>query len=197
MGSFLTVSGQPRQQIFMVDLGASSATLDPWSSPDFSLACISRLAFYVQTATWSPDDSKVYTATTGRRGVSPLCDTVAAWNSTPDSNQLPLWLNPTGCDSLFSIAADDTDVYVGGHQRWMENWGVCEIQNPSSVPRTGIASVDPATGATTSWNPGRARGHGADDMQLTSAGLWVASDNFDASYTCGGQYHPGICFFPR
>jgi hypothetical protein len=43
----------------------------------------------------------------------------------------------------------------------------------------------------------RARGHGADDMLLTSAGLWIASDNFDGSVTCGNASgHAGICLLP-
>jgi hypothetical protein len=48
------------------------------------------------------------------------------------------------------------------------------------------------------WNPTRARGLGADDMLLTSAGLWIASDNFDGSDQCGGVTgHSGICFMPK
>ena len=52
-------------------------------------------------------------------------------------------------------------------------------------------------GRSTSWNPTRDRGHGADDMLLTPAGLWVASDTFYDSVLCAHQYHPGICFFPH
>lgn len=197
MGSYLQVAGQPRQQAFVLDLGATSTTLDAWFAPDFNLACISRLPYYVQAATWSPDDTRMYFATTGREGVSPLCDTVSAWNATPDSNQSPLWVNPTGCDSLFSIAADDSNVYVGGHQRWMSNFGVCESFNPGAITRQGIADVSPVDGSVTPWDPTRSRGHGADDMLLTPAGLWVASDNFFGANDCAGVFHPGICFFPN
>jgi hypothetical protein len=32
---------------------------------------------------------------------------------------------------------------------------------------------------------------------MTSAGLWIASDNFDGSQMCGGvQNLSGICFLP-
>jgi len=35
-------------------------------------------------------------------------------------------------------------------------------------------------------------------MLRTSAGLWIASDNFDDSVTCGGvPGHAGICFLPN
>ena len=34
-------------------------------------------------------------------------------------------------------------------------------------------------------------------MLATSAGLWIASDNQNASQMCGGvQNLPGICFLP-
>ena len=43
----------------------------------------------------------------------------------------------------------------------------------------------------------RARGRGADDMLLTAAGLWIASDNLQGSAMCGGASgHAGLCFLP-
>jgi hypothetical protein len=43
----------------------------------------------------------------------------------------------------------------------------------------------------------RARGEGADDMLLTSTGLWIASDNLGGSASCGGvSGHAGLCFLP-
>ena len=39
-----------------------------------------------------------------------------------------------------------------------------------------MEGLSPATGLLT-FNPTRARGQGADDMLVTSAGLWIASDN--------------------
>ena len=60
--------------------------------------------------------------------------------------------------------------------------------------RTGRGVVG---ASAVSFNPTRARGLGADDMLLTSAGLWIASDNFDGSSTCAGVYgYAGICFLP-
>jgi hypothetical protein len=41
-------------------------------------------------------------------------------------------------------------------------------------------------------------GFGADDMLRASAGLWIASDNFDGSVTCDDVTgHAGICFLPN
>ena len=43
----------------------------------------------------------------------------------------------------------------------------------------------------------RSRGYGADDLLVTGAGLWIASDNFDGGTSCGGSIgHAGICFLP-
>jgi hypothetical protein len=51
--------------------------------------------------------------------------------------------------------------------------------------------------ASTAGYYSRARGLGADDMLITSAGLWIASDNFDGSQTCGGVSGlAGICLLP-
>jgi len=37
----------------------------------------------------------------------------------------------------------------------------------------------------------------ADDMLVTGAGLWIASDNLDGTDRCGGVGgHAGICFLP-
>ena len=43
----------------------------------------------------------------------------------------------------------------------------------------------------------RGRGMGADDMVVTGAGPWIASDDLDGTDRCGGiGGHAGICFLP-
>ena len=59
--------------------------------------------------------------------------------------------------------------------------------------------MSPGTGTLfTSGSVGyysRDRGLGADDMLITSAGLWIASDNLGGSASCGGvSGHAGLCF---
>jgi hypothetical protein len=47
------------------------------------------------------------------------------------------------------------------------------------------------------FNPTRGRGLGADDMLVTGAGLWVASDNAFGANACGHVHNlAGICFLP-
>jgi PKD repeat protein len=212
-GDFMSVGGQHRQQIFMLDLGASSATLDPWYSPEFNGYCYVSEPFYIQDASWSPDMSKVYTVSTGYKPASGpgswtgdqragLCDAAAAFPTTPNSNVSHLWVNYTGCDSLFSTAADATTVYIGGHERFANNPSACDFAGTGSVAAPGMAGLDATTGLLND-NPTRARGNGADDELVTSAGLWIGSDNAQNSSDCGqnvdgtpGLNHAGICFLP-
>jgi hypothetical protein len=109
------------------------------------------------------------------------------------------WVNYTGCDSYYAVVADADNVYVGGHERWANNPFACDRAGTGALSRPGMASLSPTTGLATSWNPTRSLGHGANDMVITSAGLWVASDNFTdgLAQKCGGVTNKGgICFLP-
>jgi hypothetical protein len=98
------------------------------------------------------------------------------------------------------VAADAKAVYIGGHERYANNGYGCDAAGPGAVSRPGIGGLDPVTGLATSWNPTRSRGHGVNDLYLTAAGLWVASDNGSqagASQMCGHATNKGgICFLP-
>jgi hypothetical protein len=196
-GSFLTVNGQVRRQLFVVDLGASSATLDAWYAPALTQTCAASETLYAKGIAWSPDSQFIYIATTGYKGASPLCDATAKFSATANGNQTALWINLTGCDSLYTVVADDTNVYVGGHQRWLSNPNACDKAGPGAASRPGVGSLFASNGTVTPWNPTRSRGKGATDLLLTPAGLWVASDNFYGATQCNHVFHPGICFFPR
>ena len=208
-GIFTSVGGQPRQQIFMLNLSgiqphSGVAKLTGWTSPEFSQACASDESFYVRGASWSPSDGTVYIGDTGYHpagqpiGQTPrtgLCDAAAAFPSTQTSVSHE-WVNYTGCDSLYATAADTNTAYFAGHERWADNSDDCDAQGPGAIPAPGMVGLSPSAGAVV-WNPTRGRGFGADDMLVTSAGLWVASDNAFSADNCahvGG--HAGICFLP-
>jgi hypothetical protein len=208
-GVFTSVAGLPRQQIFMLDLGSTAATVDAWTSAEFSQACNAGLSFYVRGANWSPDDATVYIATTGYKPASGpgsstsdpragLCDAAAAFPATSAAVSHK-WINYTGCDSYYAVAADANNVYVSGHERWANNPLGCDAAGPGAVSRPGIASINPSTGLATSWNPTRSLGYGTAQLLVTSAGLWVASDDYKdgLAQKCGGfTNHGSICFFP-
>jgi hypothetical protein len=221
-GDFTSVGGLHRQQIFMLNVGGSTATVTGWSSPEFDgskgnlpsgypYQCADSHPVYIRAAAWSPDDKTIYIADTGVRpwnwnGKFPipgLCDAAAAFPASPQAEVTHNWVISTGCDSLYSVAADSFAVYVGGHQRWMPNANACNAQGPGSIPDQGLAGIAPGPlGGTLMTNSSgtaglysRSRGHGADDMLLTSAGLWIASDNFGGNTSCGGvRGFSGICF---
>ena len=57
MGVFTSAAGQPRRQIFMLDLGSTSTTVDPWYSPEFNQNCYVTQPFWLRDASWAPDQS--------------------------------------------------------------------------------------------------------------------------------------------
>ena len=201
-GTFLSVGGQARQQIFMLSLGSKSATVTSWTSPEFNQRCVINESFYVRAASWSPDDQTVYIGTTGFHPLSGetnpatgLCDAAVAFPATQASVG-HMWINYTGCDSFYSTAADTNDAYFGGHERWIDNPNGCDAAGPGAISAQGMVGLAPSTGAMV-FNPTRARGLGADDMLITSAGLWIASDNLQGANECAKKSgHSGICFLP-
>jgi hypothetical protein len=194
-GDFLTIGGAAHEQAAELHLSSTTAGVDPWSNHTLNTThCSVKEQFYEQAGAFSPDESTVYLAATGFHGNSPYCDTVAAFANTKAATNL--WINKTGGDSLFSIAASANNIYIAGHERWANNPKGFNNCGAGCVSRPGIGDISPATGLATSWDPTRDRGHGADDLVITSAGLWVASDTFFNSVKCDGVYHPGICFFP-
>ena len=228
MGDFTTAGGLPRQQIFMLNLGTTPATVTGWTSPEwdgsmgelsssdptgYPYQCATVEPFYIQAAAWSPDDSTIYIGDTGyhpngfpigETARTGLCDAMASFPATvnpPAQNGLPgyvlhNWVNYTGCDSLYSAAADASTAYFGGHERWASNPDNCDAAGPGAVNAPGMVGLSPADGSVT-FNPTRARGLGADDMLITSAGLWIASDNQNGGQMCGGVNGlAGLCLLP-
>ena len=159
MGVFTSVGGEPRRQIVMLNLGAT-ATVSPWYSPEFDQNCATVEPFWLQDASWSPDMSTIYIATTGYKpatNLNPyvgtgyftseprggLCDVAAAFPATPEP-VLHDWVNHTGCDSLYSTAADANHVYIGGHQRWADSPNGCDGRGTQGIPAPGMGGLDPS-----------------------------------------------------
>ena len=72
---------------------------------------------------FSPDGSYFVVVTSGGpNGTVGLCDAAARFETANVSaTAAPTWINWTGGDSLYSVAATGAAVYVGGHQRWLDN----------------------------------------------------------------------------
>jgi hypothetical protein len=146
----------------------------------------------------SADGSFFVVVTTGGK-VKALCDSVARFELGGTGHDIkPTWVDPSGGDSFISLAVTDAAIYVGGHQRWLNNpynkgTGKDAVQGIGSVPRPGISALDPLNGLPLSWNPGREpRGIGVFAFLATPDGLWTGSDT---DYI-GGEYHPKLAFLP-
>lgn len=191
-GTFTKVNDLDRHQIAMID--TASGTPTPWSTSAYEADCGgARLQTYMRQMAFSPDGSFLAVVTAGGRRVQPgLCKSVSRFENTDTPDAEPTWTNKTGGDSLYSVEVTSAAVYVSGHQRWMDNPQGALNPGPGSVEREGIAAVDPTTGRALAWNPGRARGHGAEALHATSDGLYVGSD----TERLAGDHHARLGMFP-
>ncbi|MDQ3465836.1 MAG: hypothetical protein M3500_14350, partial [Actinomycetota bacterium] len=198
IGNFKLVEGQSRDQAVVVLLQPGGPVVDPnWRTTRYEPAC-SRNAFdtYVRDLDFAPDGAYFSIVATGGPHPGTLCDTATRWEVADTGQDVqPRWIADTGGDTLFSVAITGTAVYVGGHQRWMNNAGGKDTPAPGAVPRPGLAALDPLNGVPLSWNPGRhPRGVGAQALLATPEGLYVGSDT---QYIGNFQYlRPRIAFFP-
>lgn len=198
IGNFRKVNGQTRRQVAMLDLSSSTATLATnWSTTRFSSPCNRKGSdSWIRDVSLSPDGS--YFVVVGKGGYYPgtLCDTASRWETGATGSGLnPTWIAETGGDTLLSVAITGAAVYVGGHQRWLNNPTTRDAAGPGAVPRPGVAALDPASGVPLTWNPGRnPRGAGAGVLYATSAGLWMGSDTEYVGYF--QHRRPRLAFFP-
>ena len=182
MGNFTSAGGATHYRAFLLDMGATSATVSAWNAPILQQPC--RIPLYVSAISFSQDGTWLAMANTGYRNTAlptlPLtntvCDAVVRFPTTEVDNVGTTWRNYTGCDSLYSVLVTSDAVYVGGHERYLNNPNACDTAGTGSVSRPGIGAVDPTTGLALSWNPTRSRGSGADFLQMTTKGLLVLSD---------------------
>jgi hypothetical protein len=196
VGNFTAAAGLPRDQIVMLDL-APTPHVDPaWATTALSSPCNYKAwDSWVRGVSFSPDGSYFVVAAGG--GVGFACDGAIRFDTASTGTALqPTWLASTGGDSLFSVTLTGSAVYVGGHQRWLNNPFAVNAAGPGAVARPGIAALDPANGLPLAWNPGRnPRGVGAKALYATPAGLWMGSDT--EYIGPNGAQRPGrLVFFP-
>ena len=203
VGNFRQVAGQLRQQIAMIDL--SSSAVSPWSTNRFpngpsgasdAFQCYGVFDTQMRDVEFSPGGNYFVVVTTGGapdRNAASLCDTATRWETASTPGVVETWKSCTGGDTLLSVSVTVAAVYVGGHQRWLDNCGGRDSSVPGSFAAPGIGALDPATGrAIRSWNPGRTRGVGAQELVAQQEGLYVGSD----TTRLGGEYHARLGLFP-
>ena len=198
IGNFANVGGQPHSQIAVLDTSGDTATLAPWSTNRYDRAhnsCAAVFDTFTRDIDFSPDGSYFVVSATGAfaggAGSGTMCDTISRWETASTGND-PTWSDYTGGDTTYGVAITGSVVYVGGHMRWLNNPFQADQAGPGAVPRAGIAALDPVNGLPLSWNPGRARGVGAQALFATSQGLWVGSD----TTRIGGETHGRVALMP-
>jgi hypothetical protein len=193
IGNFTEVDGLDRTELAVLDLSASRARVANWRTDRWKPECPFEDS-YIRDVDISPDGSYFVTVSVGFYVPPPaLCDTAARWElDRTGSDVQPTWVDYTGGDSMISVAVTGTAVYVGGHQRWMNNPFSVGAAGPGGVEREGIAALDPVNGLPFSWNPGRDRGNGVFVLHATSGGLFLGSDTDELA----GETHGKLGFFP-
>ena len=187
VGNFLQADGLDRDQVAKLRVTPTGMAVDAgWRTQAYTAQCGPLYPSYLRDVDYAPDGSFFAVATTGSGGLDPVnadgtrgnCDTAIRFEtSAAGDNVPPTWIAHTGNDSLWSVAVTGQAVYVGGHQRWMNNDYGSDRSGAGSVPRPGLAALDPLNGQPLAWNPGRnPRGGGAYALLATPNGLYVGSD---------------------
>ncbi len=203
VGNFTNISGSQRDQVALIDLRRSSAVVDPkWNTLAYTATCLEHsFDSDVRDVQFSPNGSYFVVVSAGGVGTNSdgtrsSCDAAARFATNGRGHNVrPTWIDYTGEDSLWSVAITGQAVYVGGHQRWMNNTFGHNAAEGGAIPRPGIAALSPQSGLPLSWNPGRdPRGNGAFALLATSTGLWMGSDT---NYIGPGKYFRAkVAFFP-
>jgi Domain of unknown function (DUF5122) beta-propeller len=195
IGALLKANGVPRTQLAMFDIAGPAAALSNWYTRAYEPACRQGFDTYLRQVKFSPDGSYFVVVATGRAS-SPqkLCDSAARFETAGPGLHDPTWVQRTGGDSLYAVAVTGSAVYVGGHQRYLDNpYGTDEKgPGPGAVPRVGIGALSPQTGRALAWNPTRSRGVGVRAFVATPDGLIVGSD----TEQLGHEYHGRLGMFP-
>ncbi len=207
VGNFKNADGVLHDQIAMIDLAGSSATLDPsWNTAGYTAACASNsYDTYMRGVSFSPDGTYFVVVATGggtntfnTDGTRAMCDTASRWTTTDTGTDVqPVWIDYSGNDSFESVTVTTHAIYAGGHFRWNNNANGIDSAGTGAVPRPGISALDPLNGLPYSWNPGRnPRGAGAYTVYATPSGLYIGADTNSvgtgATYAIRGR----IAFFP-
>jgi hypothetical protein len=205
-GSFQTVNNKGVPRVALIDTGGglgAAATLANWAAPILATNCLRPN--YVEAVAFSPDGSFFVAATTGSleaNGAS-ICDAAARFSAAATGAGVqPSWINFSGGDTFHSVAVAGSVIYVGGHNRWVNNeCGDNTVCESNAVLVDGVAALDASTGlALPWWHPQTSRGVGVQSLTTFPAGLYPGSNGglllgTDVN-TIGGAYHSNLAMFP-
>ncbi|MBS43843.1 MAG: hypothetical protein CMH83_11920 [Nocardioides sp.] len=201
-GSFEKVGTLTRNQLAVIDLEDPSGRprVANWATDAFAGDCFDVYDdTYIHGLAIDPTSSfLVVSGTGGHTGAETMCDSVSRWELPPTvtgEHVQYTWKDITGGDTLWASYITDAAVYVGGHQRWMNNSYPTpggDNDGPGSVVRMGMAALDPASGVPLSWNPGRDRGRGAEAITGNDQYVFYGHD----TDLVAGEPHERLAAFP-
>ncbi len=201
IGNFRTVDGQSRVQIVVFNTAVSPAVVSQWATTRFSSACSSSFDTYMRDVSIAPDGSWFAVVTTGAYaggvtgagGIGTMCDAASRWELSPEISGInPTWVDYSGGDTLTAALATSKFVYVGGHQRWMNNPFRGDGAGAGAVDRLGLSVLDQRNGLPLSWDPTRARKVAVKEFTAVTNGLWIAHD----SNRLGHEDRRRVAFMP-
>jgi PKD repeat protein len=198
VGNFKYADGMLRNQVAIVNLTGPSAQIQAdWATTRYAPYCF-NWAFdqTVRGVSMSPDGSFFVVASTGGGNPGTLCDAAARFETNATGSDIqPTWIDQSGGDTLWGVTITNTAVYVGGHNRWMNNPNGVDHARAGAVPRAGLMALDLKTGRPFKWNPGRVPlGVAVFALLATDDGLWLGSDT---DYIGPHKYkRQKLAFFP-
>ncbi len=197
------VNGQDRYGIAVINTRTNKLT--PWKTTLWS----DNLQFVggiqrIYGGDIGPDDS-YFVVTSGSGGDRPpINDTVIAFKLDADPDAKPMWIS-RHFDSVYSVAATETGIYIGGHFQWAESasapvpWpGLDDVGygtgqglsgyglGDAVVKRFHLAALDPADGHALEWFAPSNSYEGDKHIEATPRGLFIGGDgNTKGSYNVG------------
>jgi hypothetical protein len=194
IGALLKAGPHVRTQIVVLDV-AGAAQVANWWTDAYKPQCMAGFDTYLRQVKFAPNGAYFVVVATGRES-SPikLCDSAARFETGGVGRHNPTWVQRTGGDSLYAVAVTGAAVYVGGHQRYLDNALGSDAKGPGpgAVERIGIGALNPTTGKAYTWNPSLQRGVGPRTFVATPQGLLVG---YDKEYL-GREYHARLGMFP-
>ena len=198
IGNFKYVNGTLRDQVALIDISGSTARLmTDWATDWYTAPCNKQAVdSYVRGVSFSPDGSYFVVAAKGGFYPGTGCDAALRYETNNLSTDAqPTWRIETGGDTLWGVAITENAVYVGGHQKWVNNPTRRVVAGPGAVPRPGLVALDPLSGRPLAWNPGRdPRGVAVFTILPLDSGIYIGSNT---SWIGSHDYfRPRIAFFP-
>lgn len=198
-GNLTSVGGVARDQIAVIDLATSPATVradwnTSWLAFTDRSRTVSTITTYIRDVDLSDDGSYFVVGTTWYYPGNG--DSLSRWEvGAAGADIAPTWARFTGGDTITKLTiAPNGVIYIGGHFRWY-NSRPEDLSGPTAgaVTLFGLGAIDSSNGMPYQWAPTRQRGYGVLAMLVTSSGdLLIGHDTTSVA----GETHQRFAKFP-